>query len=186
MLEKPMVMPFSEVLPDQMFYHDGALYSKTSDQIGSRVSNNVLINEKTFAGVEECSIAEKEKYIPLKARSELEHLASRIITLIGGKAIENCDIVNESFTWSPKFDESRELAPMKPLVDFTTYHSYGYYGFFKPSIAEVLAQIPEVLLQRVVAFEIVSQPETADDLNEQAEATNAGYHVATTRLFEAA
>ena len=50
-------------------------------------------------------------------------------------------------------------------------------------VAEVLKQIPEDILNQVIAFEIIGQPETADDLNKEQEALNAGYHVATTRLY---
>jgi hypothetical protein len=70
-----------------------------------------------------------------------------------------------------------------PICQITTHHSWGHYSLFKPSIAEVLAQIPAEHLNQVVAFEIVVKPETAEDLNKDLEALNAGYHVATTRLY---
>jgi hypothetical protein len=57
---------------------------------------------------------------------------------------------------------------------------------FKPSIAEVLAQIPEEHLEQVLAFEIVDSPNNVDDLNAEREALNAGYHIATTRLYKRA
>jgi hypothetical protein len=69
------------------------------------------------------------------------------------------------------------------LCDITTHHPYGYYGSFKPSIAQVLQQIPREHLDKVVAFEIVKFPKTVDDLDPESEILNSGYHVATTRLY---
>lgn len=70
-----------------------------------------------------------------------------------------------SYIWDPTPDGSAK--GLKSLCDIDTYHAFGYYGLFKPSIAEVLAQIPEDKLDQVVAFEIVNQPRTASDLNDQ-------------------
>jgi hypothetical protein len=78
---------------------------------------------------------------------------------------------------------AEEVKGLKPIRDIRTHHTYGYYGFFKPAIAEVLAQIPEDILEQVVAFEIIKWPQDADDLNKELEALNAGYHVAITRLY---
>lgn len=35
-------------------------------------------------------------------------------------------------------------------------HGYGYYGLFKPSVGEIIRQIPKDLLEKVVAFEIIA------------------------------
>ena len=86
-----------------------------------------------------------------------------------------------SYVWDPTSIGS--VTGLKPLCDITTYHTFGYYGLFKPSVAEVLAQIPEDKLNQVVAFEIVNQPRTSSDLNAQIDAINAGFHRATTRLY---
>jgi hypothetical protein len=83
--------------------------------------------------------------------------------------------------WSPK--PTRRATRLARLTDITTYHTWGYYGFFKPSIAEIIAQIPESLLSDVIAFEIVDYPKDADDLNRQWDIVNEGYHQAITRLY---
>lgn len=73
--------------------------------------------------------------------------------------------------------------------DFACLHSYGYVGLFKPSICEVLSQINEQDLNRVVAFEIISHPETAEDFYKDPLTTiitERGYHVSTVRLYIAA
>jgi len=95
--------------------------------------------------------------------------------------IKAVDLFNTAYAWDP---EPGEVAPaFTKIAEITTYHTYGFYGFFKPSVAEVLAQIPDDLLDRVNAFEIVGAPETADDLNANKTALNAGYHVARTALY---
>ena len=86
-----------------------------------------------------------------------------------------------AYTWDAK--PAAEAVGLIPLTDITTYHKWGYYGFFKPSIGEVLRQIPEDLLEQVVAFEIVDSPKNSEDLNKNLTELNDGYHVATTRLY---
>ncbi len=92
-----------------------------------------------------------------------------------------CDPVDPrgvSFTWDPK-----NLVPA-PFVTacgtIRTLHTFGHYMLFKPSIAEVLAQIPDPT--GIVGFSIVG-PTDAIDLNRESEALNAGFHAATTTLY---
>ena len=137
-------------------------------------------------------------WIPKVDEQRIRELAQRIVPLVrfaegedglfrssGGfqYVIEPPDPFNVAYTWDPK-PVARVTKPLVKLRDITTHHGYAYYGFFKPSVAEVLAQIPDDLIDKVVAFEIIAQPETADDLH--GEAFNAGYHTATTRLYGAA
>lgn len=71
------------------------------------------------------------------------------------------------------------------FYDFECLHTFGYPGFFKPSIAEVLAQIPEEAFEQytIDAFEIVSSPATTGDLNKHRDALNQGFHVSVVRLY---
>lgn len=139
---------------------------------------------------------EKKSWIPEVPKGRVQELAERIKPVVrfalGEKGlfrsseghlyyIKPVDLFGIAYMWSPKPEE--KVVGLKPLCDITTYHIYAYYGFFKPTIAEVLAQIPAEYLDKVVAFEIVEGPETADDLNREPEAFNAGYHVAITRLY---
>lgn len=94
--------------------------------------------------------------------------------------VKSCDPREVSYIWDAVPDGIAK--DLKPICDIDTYHTFGYYGLFKPSIAEVLAQIPEDKLDQVVAFEIVEQPRTSEDLNRQINAINAGFHRAKTRL----
>ena len=130
---------------------------------------------------------EKKVWIPEVSEDRIRELAERIKPVVqfarkGKCYIKPVDLFNVAYTWSP---ESAEVVTgLKPLCDITTYHTFDYYGFFKPSIAEVLAQIPAEHLDKVIAFEIVGRPfSDVDDLNKEQEALNAGYHVATTRLY---
>jgi len=85
-----------------------------------------------------------------------------------------------SFLWNPEPSGVRE--DLQEICRVRTLHTFGYHGFFKPSIAEVLAQIPPELLGAVVAFE-TKGPETAEDLNKNIDALNAGFQVAETILY---
>lgn len=98
--------------------------------------------------------------------------------------IKPVDLREMAFTWDAT--PSKKAKGLQEIVAIRTLHSYGYHGLFKPSIAEVIAQIPEEFLDRVVAFEIVDQPETAADFyrdEEMREAFDAGYHTAFTMLY---
>ena len=69
--------------------------------------------------------------------------------------------------------------------DFQCLHTFDYHGFFKPSIAEVLAQIPEDVLKHytIDAFEIIDRPTCSGDLNAFRKALNQGFHVSVVRLY---
>lgn len=79
-----------------------------------------------------------------------------------GKAFQvlEHDIKNMSFTWGEKF--GGKVRPGKILGSALTLHSYGYAGFFKPSVYEVLCQIPKELVDTPTWF-IVNGPNTAAD-----------------------
>ena len=130
------------------------------------------------------STIEKKVWIPEVPKEQIVLLAKRIKPVydFGHKHyIKPVDLFSVAYTWEPK--KAKRVVGLKALCDIRTYHGFGYHGFFKPSIAEVLAQIPAEHLSKVVAFEIVDCPKDADDLNKEKEALNAGYHVASTRLY---
>jgi hypothetical protein len=78
---------------------------------------------------------------------------------------------NAAVTWGPK--PSRKAGELRLVDTIHTYHEYGAPSLFKPSVAEVLAQIPEKHLKNIVAFEIGDA-----DLSSSGE-----QHVASTRLY---
>ena len=95
--------------------------------------------------------------------------------------IKPVDLRSTAFTWDPKLTKKADER-LTTAFSMPTLHGYGYYGMFKPSIAEVLAQLPRALAGNVVAFE-TNGLDSADDLNGEKIALNAGYHVATTTFY---
>lgn len=117
---------------------------------------------------------------------ELMDQIKPVIEFDGAKHyIRKCHPRNEAYTWDAK--KAAKAPPLKEVASIRTYHRYGHPSMFKPSIAEVLAQVadqvPEEALADIIAFEIVKRPMEAKDLNEEKRALNAGFHVATTVLY---
>lgn len=121
--------------------------------------------------------------IPTKTDAELKALVVKTQPLVrqGDQLwmIRLPDLRNVAFTWSPVCTESP--VGLVEVARITTLHGYGYYGFFKPSIAEVLCQIPAGL---DADFFEVNGPDTAEDLNREHLALNEGFHVATTIFYK--
>ena len=76
-----------------------------------------------------------------------------------------------------------EFIPRKKC-DFECIHKYGNPMFFKPSIAEVLAQIPDWKVKFVDAFEIIEFPQVLDnELRKNKVVFDNGYHISMVRLY---
>ena len=96
--------------------------------------------------------------------------------------IEPVDTDNIAYTWDP---QTKEPAPEDMPVLGTNDRvlvSWAYYGFFKPTIRECLAQIPDNLLEQCKAFEITWSPDVAEDFYKDTEsgaAFDSGYHTCT-------
>ena len=102
------------------------------------------------------------------------------------------ELSNISYLWDYEEDVREEVGKDELEVlegrDFVCLHSWNFYGFFKPSVGEVLAQIKEHDLPLVKAFEIIESPQTADDFHKDSFTSIAfdnGYHVSTVRLYGA-
>jgi len=130
--------------------------------------------------------------IPKISDKKLEELCKRIKPVVryvrmwfGGKSeyesddrgdlyyIKDVDPRGVAFTWDPK--KKKKAKGLEKICDIETFHTYGYYGFFKPSIAEVISQIPEEYLDEVAAFE------TSTDCS--MDYVNDGYHATMTTLY---
>jgi hypothetical protein len=131
------------------------------------------------------TLTSREIKIPPIKEGRLNELAARIKPVVAFKGVKHyiqpCHLRNEAYTWDAQ--KAAKAPPLVELVDIRTYHTYGFHGFFKPSIAEVIAQIPADIIDQVTEFEIVDAPKSAEDLNEERIALNKGFHVATTRLY---
>lgn len=64
------------------------------------------------------------------------------------------------------------------VATIDTYHTFSVYRLFRPSIAEVLAQIPAELIDTVTAFEV---PVGVTNVRKV-----PGFHIARTTLYRAA
>lgn len=131
-------------------------------------------------------ITEERVFVPLVPENEIRALARRIRPVVEfrGKVlhyIKPVDIFIDAYTWEPK--AAKKATGLVPVCDIKTYHAFGKRKFFKPSVAEVLAQIPARLHREVVAFEIIASPGMPEDFGWDQCAFEAGYHVATTRLY---
>jgi len=102
----------------------------------------------------------------------------------GGKLwqIKSPDPRKTAFPWDPELTEP--AGDVEVVTSITTLHTFGYRGLFKPSIAEVLAKTSDDLAGRA-DFYVVDGPKHAADLNKQADAVDAGYHIATTTFYKA-
>ncbi len=86
---------------------------------------------------------------------------------------------NYLYIWSPKV--SFPIDQLEEITTIETYHSYGAPSLFKPSIREVLAQIPRELLGKKIYFE-VSLPGT-ETLDGQ-KYMSLGFHTARTTFYK--
>ncbi len=64
-----------------------------------------------------------------------------------------------------------------------TLHTWAYYGFFKPTIAEVLSCTPIRILRQSRYFRLIG-PEDYNELDKVNDVLNAGYHVGTAIFYK--
>lgn len=112
------------------------------------------LHEEKFPG--RSAPQSREWHVPSISDDRLKVLRTQMQPVVRNSAgelryIAPVDARRVSFIWDPKF---KGLARgLEEIGRITTYHGCAYYGFFKPSIAEVVAQIPPEHLPRTVAFE---------------------------------
>jgi len=124
--------------------------------------------------------------IPEISREELESRYEKIKPLIlkdgGLYYIKRPDsLTSIAYTWDPKPTNKAEC--LEPVTTIKTLHTYGYYGMFKPSVGEVLSQIPGHLLDTVCAFHLRG-PQEASHLNQYKDELNEGFQVAFATLYK--
>lgn len=176
-------IPFANVSLGQLFYFDGEHFKKTDASTAWSFRNNALVKEWAFGEDDQVVLSDKVEVIPMLTEEELNFRADRIAAIVNGHFIEQDDIINTSYIWEPVNTVAVDYHQLEVIGDVRTYHSYGYYGLFKPSIAEVLAQIPAEYVETAVAFELKQIPQTAEDLNAEIRILNLGYHVAQVRVY---
>lgn len=124
------------------------------------------------------------KEIPIP---ELLVLAKKIRPIVHGqylRKLNSRELVMTAFTWldDPEdFVEEVDYSKLSVIEDRKMLHSWNYYGSFKPTVYEVISQIPEELFKKVVAFEII---EGAIGMNSIfKEEFQEGYYVSIVRLY---
>lgn len=82
------------------------------------------------------------------------------------------------------YDECVDYNKLSVIADIKMLHTYNYYGFFKPTVGEVIRQIPKGMLKEVVAFEMLAGPIGINSIYRKE--LNAGFHVSVVRLYRSA
>ena len=97
------------------------------------------------------------------------------------------EISNLPFIWLNSEDLTKvvdgNIYEQWPEKDFECLHTYIFYACFCPTIAEVLAQIPDDVLNEVSGFEIIAKPKNLEKLKENQERYSSNYHVSIVRLY---
>ena len=96
------------------------------------------------------------------------------------------ELRNQSYIWNRAEDKRDVVDPSKleTVDDFLCLHTWGYYGLFKPSIAEVLSQAPENVIEQANTFEISESPETREDVYKYKKVIDNGFHLSKVRAYK--
>ena len=121
---------------------------------------------------------------------ELYRLLKPIVTIVEMKYLLReftlQELRNQSYIWNRAEDKRDVVDPSKleTVDDFLCLHTWGYYGLFKPSIAEVLSQAPENVIEQANTFEIIESPETREDVFKYKEVIDNGFHLSKVRAYK--
>lgn len=133
----------------------------------------------------EADQAEEDFFIPEISDEELARRTAQIAPLISCSGqlyhMQDVDPRLKGYNVDPRLQE--EAHDLSEICEIQTLHAYGNHGIFDPSIAEVVAQIPEEHLENVNAFYMSKRPKTQAEFNEAMEAFKDGFHVATVKLY---
>ena len=96
------------------------------------------------------------------------------------------ELRNQSYIWNRHEDkrDAVDSSKLETVDDFLCLHTWGYYGLFKPSIAEVLSQAPENVIEQANIFEIIESPETREDVFKYKEVIDNGFHLSKIRAYK--
>lgn len=165
-------------IPDELADDVVAFSVDPSFDIGYGPDGGTLVNlyaADPAAGVID---APQPQRIPELPERRMRELAQRIraVGVRDGELWEmrQPDPAWTAFSWDPQWSQ-----PARDLVEVArvrTFHTFGAPSFFKPSKAEVIAQIPAALVDVTVAF-ATDDPELAD---------GGRFHAAHTVLYAAA
>lgn len=92
-----------------------------------------------------------------------------------------------SYVWlnTPEdYGEKVDLSAFTIFTDVKMLHKFSYHGFFKPSVGEIIRQIPEEFRSLVDAFEIIYSPKGQPDFDIFKDEFDQHYHVSIVRLYQ--
>lgn len=81
------------------------------------------------------------------------------------------------------YDEKVDFSTLQALADVKMLHTLSDYGFFKPTVGEVIRQIPKDLLEKTVAFQMMYGPADPGYANLFGSEFDEGFHVSIMRLY---
>jgi len=90
------------------------------------------------------------------------------------------DLKGIAYLWDKKLGRVLDEDRLRFVGETHTLHTWAFYGFFKPTIAEVLTCIGR--FRACKYYELIG-PEDADDLNEQQFFVNNGFHLAKVKMY---
>ena len=148
--------------------------------------------EKLYGGSNFITLPKKLEIpeIDDKGLKELYQLLKPIVTIDEMKYLLReftlQELSNQSYIWNRNEDKRDivDLSKLETIDDFLCLHTCGYYGFFKPSIAEVLSQAPESVIEQANTFEIIESPETREDVFKYKEVIDNGFHLSKVRAYK--
>jgi len=148
--------------------------------------------EKLYGGSNYITLPKKLEIpeIDDKRLKELYQLLKPIVTIDKIKYLLReftlQELRNQSYIWNSHEDKRDVVDPsrLETVDDFLCLHTWGYYGLFKPSIAEVLSQAPESVIEQANTFEIIESPETREDVFKYKEVIDNGFHLSKVRAYK--
>ena len=148
--------------------------------------------EKLYGGSNFVTLPKKLEIpeIDDKRLKELYQLLKPIVTIDEMKYLLReftlQELRNQSYIWNRQVDKRDvvDSSKLETVDDFLCLHTWGYYGVFKPSIAEVLSQAPENVIEQANTFEIIECPETREDVFKYKEVINNGFHLSKVRAYK--
>ena len=148
--------------------------------------------EKLYGGSNFITLPKKLEIpeIDDKRLKELYQLLKPIVTIDEMKYLLRKftlqELRNQSYIWNRHEDKRDVVDPsrLETVDDFLCLHTWGYYGLFKPSIAEVLSQAPESVIEQANTFEIIESPETREDVFKYKEVIDNGFHLSKVRAYK--
>ena len=95
------------------------------------------------------------------------------------------ELRNQSYLWNASEDKREKVdsEKLKVIQEFLCLHTFGYPTLFKPSIAEVLSQMPMISTMDADYFEIVESPKDQYDVFRYKDLADKHLHLSMVRTY---